>query len=125
MGVPKFQVKTKGAKKGWARQFARSTKRIPSYFEHVDALHSQQGSSSTLKSCNPVKEETPLIKSIPMVDQFPIEIHPYIIDVVDVVADGHCGYRVVAALLVMGEESWVVVRMNLLKELSHFRIEYV
>jgi len=72
-----------------------------------------------------VKEKTPLFKSIPMVDQFPIGIHPYIIDVVNVVADGHCGYRAVAALLGIGEESWAVVRMNLLKELSHFRIEYL
>jgi len=60
-----------------------------------------------------------------MVDQFPIGIHPYIIDVVDVVADGHCGYHVVAALLGMGEELWVVVRMDLHKKLSHFRVEYL
>jgi len=103
----------------------RSIKRIPSYFENVDALHSQEDSSSTKKLCNAVKEKTSLLKSIPMVDQFPIGIHPYIIDVVDVVADGHCGYRAVTALLGMGEESWVVVRMNLLKDLSNFRVEYL
>ncbi|XP_068461737.1 uncharacterized protein [Phaseolus vulgaris] len=64
-------------------------------------------------------------KSIPFFDQFPVGYHPYILAVVDVKADGHCGYRVVAAELGMGEESWAVVRMNLLKELSEWRQKYV
>ena len=66
-----------------------------------------------------------LPKSIPFFDQFPAGHHPYILDVVDVKADGHCGYRAVVAKLGMGEESWAVVRMNLLKELSEWRQEYV
>ncbi|XP_068475207.1 uncharacterized protein [Phaseolus vulgaris] len=57
--------------------------------------------------------------------KFPVGYHPYIVDVVDVKADGHCAYRDVAAQLGMGEESWVVVRMNLLKELSEWRQECV
>jgi len=60
-----------------------------------------------------------------LLDQFLIGYHPYILDVVDVKADGHCGYHVVVAELGMGEESWVVVRKNLLKELSEWRQEYV
>ena len=46
-------------------------------------------------------------KCIPFLDQFPVGYHPYIVDVVDVKADGHCGYRAVAAQLGMGEESWL------------------
>jgi len=60
-----------------------------------------------------------------LLDQFPVGYHPFIVDVVDVKADGHCGYRVVVVELGMGEESWAVVRMNLLKELSEWRQEYV
>jgi len=41
------KVKIKGVEKGCVTKFARSTKRIPSYFEHVDALHAQHDSSST------------------------------------------------------------------------------
>ena len=60
-----------------------------------------------------------------MLDQFPIGYHPYIVDVVDVKVDGHCGYHVVAFELGMREESWAVVRMNLLKELTEWRQKYV
>jgi len=45
--TPTSKVKTKGAENGRVTKFARSTKRIPSYFEHVDALQSQQDSSYT------------------------------------------------------------------------------
>ncbi|XP_068475190.1 uncharacterized protein [Phaseolus vulgaris] len=106
-------------------KFMRSTKRIPSYFEHVDFLHSQHDSCSSKKSTEGHLPQILPAQSIPLLDQFPIGYHPYIVDVVDIKADGHCGYRVVAAELGMGEESWVVVRMNLLKELSEWRQEYV
>jgi len=39
------------------------------------------------------------------------------VDVIDVKADGHCGYRSIAALLGMGEESWPLIRMDLYKEI--------
>jgi len=60
-----------------------------------------------------------------MLQQFLVGIHPYIVDIVDVKADGHCGYRAVGALLGMGEESWAIVRMNLHKELCQWRQEYI
>jgi len=60
-----------------------------------------------------------------MFEQFPSGFYPYIIDVVDVVVDGHCGYRVVVASLGIGEKLHDVVRMILLKELSQCCNEYV
>ena len=69
--------------------------------------------------------ETPPTKSIPMLQQFPLGIHLYIVDIVDVKADGHCGYRAVGALFGMGEESWAIVRMNFHKELCQWRQEYI
>ena len=119
---PTEKVKTKGAQKGRQSKFGRSTKRIPSYFEHVDAILSQHDSSSSLKCSKGFISETPLTKSIPMLQQFPVGIHPYI---VDVKADGHCGYRAVGALLGMGEEFWAIVRMSLHKELCQWRQEYI
>jgi len=38
-------------------------------------------------------------------DQFHPITHPYILDIIDVKPDGHCGYQSIAALLGMGEES--------------------
>ncbi|XP_068466719.1 uncharacterized protein [Phaseolus vulgaris] len=122
---PREKVKTKGALKGRQSKFGKSTKRIPSYFEHVDAILSQHDSSSSLKCSKGFISETPPTKSIPMLQQFPVGIHPYIVDIVDVKADGHCGYRAVGALLGMGEESWAIVRMNLHKELCQWRQEYI
>ena len=79
-------------------------------FEHVDAIVSQYDSSSTLKCSYGFISEIPLIKSNSMLNQFPVGIHPYI---VDVKVYDHCGYRALAALLGTGEESWAIVCMNL------------
>ncbi|XP_068498050.1 uncharacterized protein [Phaseolus vulgaris] len=122
--APDHKVKTKGAVK-MSRPTKFMRKRIPSYFEHVDFLHSQHDSCASKKSNEESLPEIVPAKYIPFLDQFPVGYHPYIVDVVDVKADGHCGYRAVAAQLGMGEESWAVVRMNLLKELSEWRQEYV
>jgi len=46
------------------------------------------------------------------------------VDVVDVVADGHCGYRCIVTLLGMAEESWPLIKHDLYKELSEWRDEY-
>jgi len=40
-----------------------------------------------------------------LLDQFPVGYHPYILDVVDDKANRHCGYRVVAAELGMGDDT--------------------
>ena len=60
-----------------------------------------------------------------MLDQFAPFIQGFIRDVVDVKADGNCGYRSIAALLGMGEDSWPLVRNELLKELGRWSHEYM
>ncbi|KAH1265138.1 hypothetical protein GmHk_01G000897 [Glycine max] len=52
-------------------------------------------------------------------------MHNFIDKIVDVKADGNYGYRSVADLLGMGEDSWSVVRNHLLKELSNFSEDYI
>ena len=41
-------------------------------------------------------------------------------NIVDVKADGHCGYRSIAGLLGMGEDGWGTVRQDLVHELKLF-----
>lgn len=59
-----------------------------------------------------------------MMDQFPVEIHPFIEDIIDVKGDSNCGYRAVAAQLGMGEESWALVRQDLIRELQQWQDNY-
>ncbi|KAL5128741.1 hypothetical protein HKD37_14G040929 [Glycine soja] len=94
---PSEKVKTKGAPKKPLTKQQKSTKRDPSYWEYVDALHSVQNSNSL----------------------------DFIENIIDVKADGNCGYRAIAALLGMGEESWSLVRNHLHKELTSWSEEYI
>ncbi|XP_068492246.1 uncharacterized protein [Phaseolus vulgaris] len=103
--APLNVVKTKGSQKSQANKFQRSTKRIPSYFEHVDHIHLVNESSSSLKTPKGKVKGTTNTNAIPMLNQFHPKCHPYILDVIDVKADGHCGFRAIASLLGMGEES--------------------
>ena len=60
-----------------------------------------------------------------MLDQFVPFIQGFIEDVVDIKADGNCGYRSIAALLGMDEESWPMVRNQLIKELDKWSHDYI
>ncbi|KAL5124814.1 Protein FAR1-RELATED SEQUENCE 5 [Glycine soja] len=52
-------------------------------------------------------------------------MHGFIEDVVDVKADGNCGYRSVSTLLGMGEECWAMMRNELIKELDKWSQDYI
>ncbi|KAL2946836.1 hypothetical protein AAZX31_20G038500 [Glycine max] len=62
---------------------------------------------------------------MPMLDQLHPLIHDFIENIMDVKADGNCGYRAISALLGMSEDSWSLVRNRLLKELSKWSDEYI
>jgi len=49
----------------------------------------------------------------------------FIEDIVDVKADDNCGYRVIASLLGLGEDSWCLVHNHLLIELGQRRDDYI
>ena len=63
-------------------------------------------------------------RNISMLDQFHVNLHPYILDIVDVKANDHCGYLLVVVLLDKGEDSWLIVRNNFLKKLGQWWDEY-
>ncbi|XP_052728537.1 uncharacterized protein LOC108327432 [Vigna angularis] len=117
------KVKTKGAQKKKLQRTERSTKRDPSYFEHVDTFQSTIESSSA-KNKFQLKDKPRQRRRIPMINQFHPICQPYILNIVDVVANGHCGYRCIATSLGLGEDSSPIIRNDLYKELSQWRDEY-
>ncbi|KAH1193807.1 hypothetical protein GmHk_19G054763 [Glycine max] len=125
MCPPPPKVNTKGAPKKPMKRNQRSTKRDPSYWEYVDAFHSVQSNNSLVKRSASCSEPPQPTRIIPMLDQFASFIQGFICDVVDVKADGNCGYRSIAALLGMGEDSWPLVRNELIKELGRWSHEYM
>ena len=60
-----------------------------------------------------------------MLDQFHLCIQDSIENIIDVKVDGNCGYRAIAALLGMGEETWSLVYNYLHKELTSWSEEYI
>ena len=60
-----------------------------------------------------------------MLDQFLPCIQDFIENIIDVKDDGNCGYRVIVALLGMGEDSWSLVHNHFLKELGQQSDEYI
>ncbi|KAH1229220.1 Protein FAR1-RELATED SEQUENCE 5 [Glycine max] len=119
MCLPPSKVNTKGALKKPMKRSQRSTKRDPSYWEYVDAFHSVQSSNSSVKRSASSSKPPKPTRIIPMLDQF-----GFIHNVVDVKADGNFGYRSIAALLGMGEDSWPLVRNELIKELGRWSHDY-
>ena len=96
-----------------------------SYWEYVDAYHSVQNSNTSVRRTASSSEPPKPARMIPMLDQFVPFIQGFIEDVVDVKANGNCGYRLVAALLDMGEESWALMRNELIKELGKWSQDYI
>ncbi|KAH1210227.1 hypothetical protein GmHk_15G044587 [Glycine max] len=125
MRPPPSKVNTKGTPKKPMKRSQRSTKCDPSYWEYVDAFHSVQSSNSPVKRSASCSEPPQPTRIILMLDQFASFIQGFIRDVVDVKADGNCGYRSIAALLGMGEDSWPLVRNELIKELGRWSHEYM
>eukprot|EP00256_Glycine_max_P060570 XP_014629446.1 uncharacterized protein LOC106798108 [Glycine max] len=119
------KVKTKGAQKKSMTRHQRSMKRHLSYWEYVDALHYVQNNNSLVKWVASSSEQPKPRRNMPMLDQFHPCMHDFIENIVDVKPEDNCGYRAIAALLGMGEDSWSLIRNNLLKELAKWFDEYI
>ncbi|KAH1192601.1 hypothetical protein GmHk_19G053794 [Glycine max] len=110
MCPPPSKVNTKGASKKATSRNPRSTKRDPSYWEYVDAFESMQNSNSSVRRTASSSEQPNRRMMMPMLNQFQPFMHDFIDKIIDVKADGNCGYRSVADLLERFEE----LRMSLL-----------
>ncbi|KAL5186659.1 hypothetical protein HKD37_05G012474 [Glycine soja] len=104
MCPPPAKVNTKGAPKKSMKRSQRSTKLKRS------------------ASCSEPPQPT---RIIPMLDQFAPFIQGFILDTVDVKVDSNCGYRSIATLLGMGEDSWPLVHNELIKEFGRWSHEYI
>jgi len=122
---PLSKVNTKGAPKKPINRNQRSTKRDLSYWEYVDAFHSIQNRNSSVKRSASSSDPLKPTRIIPMLDQFEPFIQGFIDNIVDVKADGNWRYRSIAALLGMGEDSWSLVRNQLVKELGKWSDDYI
>ena len=60
-----------------------------------------------------------------MLDQFHPCIQDSIKNIIDVKADGNCGYHAITSLLDVGKESWSLVCNHLHKELTSWSEEYI
>ena len=103
MCLPPAKVNTKGAPKKSMKRNSRSTKHDPSYWEYVDAFHSQQNSNSSMRHSSSSSDQPNPRRMMPMLDQFQPFIYDFIDNIVDVGADRNCGYRAVVGLLGMDE----------------------
>ena len=84
----------------------------------------QYNNSSVKPSASSSDQAIPR-RTMAMLDQFHPFIHDFIENIVDVKANDNCGYRVIATLLGMGEDSWALVRNHLLKELGKWSDDYI
>jgi len=125
MCPPPEKVNTKGAQKKPMTKHQRSTKRDPSYWECVDPLHFVQNSNSSVKRSASSSDHAIPRRTMPMLDQFHLFVHDSIENIMDLKADGNCGYHAIVALLGMGEDSWSLVCNHLLKELTKWSDEYI
>jgi len=125
MCPPPSKVNTKGAPKKPMNRNQRSTKHDPSYWEYVDAFHSVQNSNSSVKRSASSSDPPKPTRIIPMLDQFEPFIQGFIDNIVDVKANGNCGYRSIAALLVVGKDSLSLVHNELIKELGKWSHDYI
>jgi hypothetical protein len=118
--------------------------REPSYFEHLERENAEsegtskrictQLSQSSQKQVSQnrlsqTSQRTPSQKkpsqssqkkpSHEYLVQFPKHIHPHIVDIIETVPDGNCGFRAIASLLGYTEDGWPMVRRELDNELRN------
>lgn len=105
----------------------------PSEYEYAlstldsDSAQVRTSSTSSVELKGRQKEQADWAQSmqpISFINSFPVGLRPYIHDVQDVIADGHCGFRVVADLMGMGEDNWAQVRRDLVDELQSHNDDY-
>ena len=84
-----------------------------------------QNNNSSVRRNASSSEQSNRRTMMSMLDQFQPFMHDFIDKIADVKGDGNCGYRSVADLLGIGQDSWSVIRNHLLKELANFSEDYI
>ncbi|XP_060960635.1 uncharacterized protein LOC133031210 [Cannabis sativa] len=118
---PEVKMNTRGRPPS---KFDHSTRRDPSAFEYVSAKYDKSFISSNLNTKNKDVRQNTSQHSQSYLKSLPCELKPYIRFVKDVESDGNCGFRAIADLMGMGEDSWMQVRKDLKSELVSHRNDY-
>ena len=94
--------------KGKLSKKEKSTKRIPSSWENVDSfMDSAPSVSQVTKTSKTTRKKTHCTDDIVYWSEIPLIFQRYVEHVVDVKADGNCGYRVIAAQVYNSQEKWM------------------
>ncbi|KAK8946554.1 hypothetical protein KSP39_PZI006575 [Platanthera zijinensis] len=123
---PKMPGKSKGRPKGSWKKFTddyKSTKRDPSHFEHVLMLEDKTKNLNIKRAARKVRRTRGGNFLERIKEEMPIYISPHILDVIDVIGDGHCGYRVISASVYI-DYNWRQVRRDLYQEIEQQRELY-
>ncbi|KAL8474342.1 hypothetical protein ACS0TY_030981 [Phlomoides rotata] len=114
---PTPKINTRGRSKRVKKNVdEQSTKRDPSLFEYKESV---AVSCSIQQQMFHISETPPTLQNQQAPKkQMPIEYQPYVVDIKNVMADGHYGFRAVAALMGFGEDDWPRVRQDLMNELG-------
>ncbi|XP_060969793.1 protein FAR1-RELATED SEQUENCE 6-like [Cannabis sativa] len=118
---PEVKMNTRGRPPS---KFDHSTRQDPSAFEYVSAKYDKSFISSNLNTKNKDVRQNTSQHSQSYLKSLPCELKPYIRFVKDVESDGNCGFRAIADLMGMGEDSWMQVRKDLKSELVSHRNDY-
>ncbi|KAL5138305.1 Protein FAR1-RELATED SEQUENCE 5 [Glycine soja] len=79
--------------------------------EYVDALYFMQNSNSLVKRSASSSDQPIPRRTMPIFDQFHPFIHDFINNIVDVKADGNCGYHAIDALLELDKWSYDYIKL--------------
>ncbi|XP_058752124.1 uncharacterized protein LOC131625261 [Vicia villosa] len=118
---PPEKIKTKGGvKRKGKKPVGYDVYRDPSGFEYADqasqSSQKQSQASQTSRKQSQSKKQSQA-KDEDFTLQFPCHIRPYITEIVNVVADGNCGFRAIASWHGYSEDGWAMVRRDLDMEL--------
>ncbi|XP_057444233.1 uncharacterized protein LOC130736414 [Lotus japonicus] len=90
--------------------------KVDKHFNYLHDSNSIVPSMNVPTNTKPRRGRPKKKKGIPLMDKMPIKFQPHISKIIDVLPDGNCGLRAVAALLGMGEHLWHVVRKKMIDE---------
>ncbi|KEH41623.1 hypothetical protein MTR_1g052890 [Medicago truncatula] len=106
-----------------------TTSRIPFSWEAVDSqnLDSQPSPSPTTslykrKKCARLPKAIPVIRPIGYMSRFML---PFIEKMVDVLGDGHCGFRAIVEFMGLAEQNHIMIRTHLIQELKDHTDDYI
>ena len=130
LSPPPRKVPTKGAPKK-IKTTPKTTRRIPSSWETIDSQHPESQSSLRKKSSQPKRKGARIgISPVPVpkpslvsrnydpsshMYYMPKFMRPYIEGIVDVIGDGHCGFRAIPNPWVWRKKVMLWYKENLLK----------